>query len=120
MKEPFMNLKLLSAIAFLAVTPALAQNQDAPLSKASKADVQKVIDSVKSDKGKMAQFCELKKIHAQYSTLTEKDEKKAEELDKAEEEATKKLGPDFEKIVGSELDDESAALLDGLANSCPK
>jgi hypothetical protein len=115
-----MTVKLLPAIVLLAVTPALAQNKDAPLPKASKAEVQKLVDSLKNDKAKMTQFCDLRKIHAQYSTLGEKDEKKADELDKAEEEATKKLGPDFEKIISSEIDDESTALLDGLANSCPK
>jgi hypothetical protein len=115
-----MTVKLLPAIALLAITPALAQDKDAPIPKASKAEVQKLVDSLKNDKGKMTQFCELRKIHAQYNALGEKDEKKAEELDKAEEEATKKLGPDFERIASSEIDDESTALLEGLANSCPK
>jgi hypothetical protein len=115
-----MTVKLLTAIALLAATPALAQNQDAPVPKASKADVQKVVDSLKSDKAKLAQFCELRKLHAQYGTIGEKDEKKLEELDKAEEQAAKKLGPDFEKIITSEMDDESTALLDGLGASCPK
>ena len=32
---------------------------------ASKADVQKLVDSIKADKAKMAQFCELNKIDDQ-------------------------------------------------------
>jgi hypothetical protein len=72
-----MTVKMLPAIALLAITPALAQNQNAPIPKASKAEVQKLVDSLKNDKGKMAQFCELRKLHAQYSTIGEKDEKKA-------------------------------------------
>jgi hypothetical protein len=115
-----MNVKLLSAIALFAVTPAFAQNQDAPVPKASKADVQKLVDSFKNDKAKMAQFCNLRKLYAQYSTVGEKDQKKLDELDKAEGEATAKLGPDFEKITSSELDDESASLLDSLVSFCPK
>jgi hypothetical protein len=115
-----MTIKLLTAIALLAATPALAQDQGAAPPKASKADVQKLVDSLKSDKAKIAGFCDLRKLHTQYSSVGEKDEKKLEELDKAEEEATKKLGPDFEKTVSSDLDDESSALLDSLANSCPK
>jgi hypothetical protein len=114
-----MTVKLLTAIALLAATPALAQDQGAA-PKASKADVQKLVDSIKGDKAKTAQFCELRKLHAQYNTVGEKDEKKLAELDKAEEAATQKLGPDFEKIITSEIDDESTALLDGLGNSCPK
>jgi hypothetical protein len=33
-------------------------------------------------------------------------------------ELNKKVGPDFEKIINSELDEESAALLEDLAKSC--
>jgi hypothetical protein len=42
------------------------------------------------------------------------------ELDKAEEEATKKAGPDFETLIFSDIGGESAAPRDRPANSCPK
>jgi len=115
-----MHLRFVAAFALLVTTPAIAQNQNQPAPKASKADVQKVVDSIKNDKAKMDQYCALQKIHEQYGTLSEKDEKKAAELDKAEEQATKKLGADFGRIASSDIDDESVALFDALANSCPK
>src|SRR5579864_4454301 len=116
-----MTMKLASALALLATLaagPTLAQQQgNAP--KASKADVQKVVDGIKADKAKMTQFCSITKLQEQYSAAAEKkDEKKLQDLDKQMEDASKKLGPDFEKVTNSELDDESAALLDNLAKSC--
>jgi hypothetical protein len=115
-----MIVKLLPAIALLAITPALAQEQDTKMPKASKAEVESLVGSLKNDKAKMAQFCELQKLYTQYNAVGDKDDKKLEELDKAEEEAEKKLGPDFERITSSEIDDESAKLLHGLADTCPK
>jgi hypothetical protein len=42
-----------------------------------------------------------------------------QELDKQMEQLTKKLGPDFARIAGSDLDEEGEALFTGLSNSCP-
>jgi hypothetical protein len=119
-KETFMNTKFVAAIAVLAAfaaAPAFAQDK-AP-AKASKADVQKLVDSIKADKGKMTQFCDLMKLQGEYQAAAEKkDDKKLEDLDKKMEEDSKKIGPDFDKVTSSELDDESAALLDNLAKTC--
>ncbi|HZV21742.1 MAG TPA: hypothetical protein VE986_09390 [Hyphomicrobiales bacterium] len=116
-----MNMKFVSGVAVIAAfacLPAFAQQQGQP-PKASKAEVQKVVDSIKADKAKLAQFCAITKIQEQYSAAAEKkDEKKLQDLDKQMEEAAKKLGPDFERVTSSELDDESANLLDTLAKSC--
>ncbi len=76
-----------------------------------------MVDVIKSNPQKMAQFCDLMKLQAQYSTIG-RDAKKLQELDNQVDEATKKLGPDFEKVAFSELDDESSALLDDLGATC--
>lgn len=117
-----MNMKFVSAIAVLAAFASIsasAQQQPQNAPKASKAEVQKLVDSIKNDKAKLTQFCSISKLQEQYSAAAEKkDEKKLQELDKQMEESSKKLGPDFERITSSELDDESAGLLDNLAKSC--
>ena len=126
-----MNTKFVAAVAVcaaFAATTAIAQQKDpqpaqqeqaAP--KASKADVQKLVESIKADKAKLTQFCGLMKLQDQYTAAAEKkDEKKLEALDKQMEEGAKKIGPDFDKITQSELDEEATNLLDGLANSCSK
>ncbi len=114
-----MKTTFVAAIAILAATASYAQNKDAQAPKASKADVQKLVDSIKGDSAKMAQFCSVMKLQDQYSAAAEKkDEKQLETLDKQMEEATKKLGPDFDRVTASELDDDSSTMLDGLAKSC--
>jgi hypothetical protein len=115
-----MNTKFVAAIAVLAAfTATFAFAQDKTPPKASKADVQKLVDSIKGDKTKMANFCDVMKLQGQYSAAAEKkDEKALEALDKQMEEGAKKIGPDFDKVTSSELDDASAALLDDLAKTC--
>ena len=116
-----MNTKFVAAIAVLtAVTAsiALAQGQAAP--KASKADVQKLVDSIKGDKTKLAQFCDLTKLAGQSGALVQKNryDPKLLELEKQMDDIAAKLGPDYEKITNSELDDASADLLAALSKSC--
>ena len=68
-----MSTKFAAAIAVVtAVTTtfAFAQNQPAP--KASKAEVQKVVGGIKSDKAKLAQYCEITKLEVQANALAEK------------------------------------------------
>ncbi len=109
-----MNTRFVAAIAVcaaFAATSAFAQQKapaDEPAApKASKADVQKLVDSIKADKAKTTQFCALMKLQDQYTAAAEKkDEKKLEALDKQMEEGAKKIGPDFDKVTQSELDDE--------------
>ncbi len=126
-----MNMKFVAAVAVCAAfaassaiaqdkAPAPAQQEQAP-PKASKADVQKLVEGIKADKGKMSQFCNLMKLQDQYTAAAEKkDEKKLEALDKQMEEGAKKIGPDFDRITQSELDEEATNLLDGLANTFSK
>ena|SRR5215475_1252407 len=115
-----MKTKFVAAIAVLAALsagPAIAQ--DKPAAKVSKADVQKLVDSIKADNTKMTQFCALMKLESESQAAADKkDEKKLEELDKKMEEAAKKLGGDFEKVTSSDMDEDSAGLLEGLAKTC--
>ena len=122
-----MNTKFIAAAAVcaaFAATSAIAEQkaeEQAPPPKASKAEVQKLVESIKGDKSKLSQFCGLMKLQDQYTAAAEKkDEKKLEALDKQMEEGAKNLGPDFDRITQSELDDDATKLLDGLANSCSK
>ncbi len=128
-----MKMKLSAAIAVcaaFAATSAMAQQKAPPPPqqqqeqappKASKAEVQKLVDTIKADKGKLSQFCTLVKLQDQYTAAAEKkDEKKLEALDRQMEEGAKKIGADFDRITQSELDDDSTNLLDGLAKTCGK
>jgi hypothetical protein len=117
-----MNMKLFSVIALLgafAPMSALSQQQpDAP--KASKADVQKVIDSIKGDKAKMAAYCTFNKLDDQVEAIATKNQNdpKLQSLGKQLTESIKNVGPDFEKIMNSVLDEASGALLENLGKSC--
>ncbi len=117
-----MKTKFVAAVAVIAAisAPAFAQDKaPAAPAKASKADVQKLVDIIKADKAKTAQFCEIMKLQGDYQAAAEKkDEKKLEALDKQIEQATTKLGPEFDKVTASEIDDESAVLLDDLSKTC--
>jgi hypothetical protein len=117
-----MDSKLFSVIALLAAcasTSALAQQQpNAP--KASKADVQKVVDGIKGDKAKMAAYCGFVKLEDEVDAIAAKNQNdpKLPHLGKQIGESITKVGPDFQKIMDSELDEASGALLESLAKSC--
>jgi hypothetical protein len=116
-----MSTQFVAAIAVLTAvtaTGAFAQGQAAP--KASKAEVQKLVGSIKSDKAKLAQYCEITKLEGQANALAQKDENdpKLEGLGKQMDDLAAKLGPDYEKIINSDLDDASSALFDDLSKSC--
>jgi hypothetical protein len=117
-----MNIKPFAAIALLAAfapMSALAQQpQNAP--KASKADVQKVVDGIKADKAKLASYCAFVKLDDQVEQTASKNQKdpKLQSLTQQLNDAVKKVGPDFEKIMNSELDEASGKLLEGLGQSC--
>lgn len=109
--------------AAFAASSAMAQ-QNAPAEekaspKATKAEVQKVVADIKADKAKLTIFCGLAKLQDQYQAAAEKnDEKKLDALDKQLEEEAKKLGPDFDRVTQSELDEETGNLLDALSKTC--
>ncbi len=116
-----MNSKFVAAVAAFAVlsaAPAFAQDKAPP--PASKADVQKLVDGIKADKGKMAQFCAIMKLDEEAAAASEKnDQKKVEELSKQEDEAGKKISPDFDKIM-SGLDENTGPMIEDLSKGCGK
>ena len=110
-----MKLKLAIATALLAATPALAQapaspplQQQAP-PKPTKAQVQKLVQTISADKTKMDAYCRLAKLQQQIGTLDEKKEaKKVEALAKQAVVEQQKL-PGYERIVlGFEQVDENS------------
>ena len=116
-----MNTKFVAAIAVLAAftaTVAYAQGQTAP--KAGKAEVQQVLDGIKSNKAKLAQYCEITKLEVQADALSQKNQNdpKLKDLEKQMDDIAAKLGADYQKIIDSELDDASSALFDDLSKSC--
>jgi hypothetical protein len=116
-----MSIKFVAAVAVLstaAATVALAQGQAAP--KASQADVQTLIDGIKSDKARLAQYCEITKLEVQAAVLAQKNENdpKLQDFEKQVDEIAPKLGADYGRIINSQMDEASAALLDDLAKSC--
>jgi hypothetical protein len=116
-----MKMKIVSAVVVLAAftsPPVLAQQPSAP--KASKADVQKVVSSIKGNPAKLASYCAYVKLEDQAEAIAAKNQKdpKLESLGKQVSESIKKVGPDFEKIMNSEVDEASGALLEDLGKSC--
>ena len=120
-REPFMSTKFVAAIAVLSVvTATVALAQGRPASKASKADVQNLVGSIKSDKTKLAQYCEITKLEIQSDALAQKNQNdpKLDALGKQMEDLAAKLGPDYTRITASDLDEASGALFDDLSKSC--
>ncbi len=116
-----MRTKFVAAIAVMTAvtaTTAFAQGQASP--KASKAEVQKLVGGIKSDKTKLGQYCELTKLAIQADALTQKnqDDPKLQVLEKQMDDVAAKLGSDYQRITTSELDDASSALFDDLSKSC--
>jgi hypothetical protein len=117
-----MNTKPLAVLAFLAafapVSAFSQQQQNGP--KASKADVQKVVDSIKADKTKLANYCTFVKLDDQVEAIATKNDKdpKLQSLGSQLNDSIKKVGPDFEKIMNSDLDEASGKLLESLGSAC--
>lgn len=69
-----MKLKLVAAIFALVAIPGLAYGQQAPpkVPKLTKADVQKVVQIVSSDRAKLQAYCDLKKLYDQMERPTKR------------------------------------------------
>jgi hypothetical protein len=99
-----MNLKLIVAISVLVTTPAFAQGQMGDASpkgpKATKVDVQKVVQIISGDQAKAKLFCDLAKLNDQAIEADEKnDPKKIEELNKQIEALEPQLGVEYLNLV---------------------
>ena len=110
-----MNLKLVVIISVLATVPAFAQGQmsapAAKVTKPTKADVQKVVQSISGDKAKMQTYCDLGKLNQQMAAADEKkDTKTLQDLGPKADALMEKLGPDYAKLMdGLDQVDENSA-----------
>jgi hypothetical protein len=116
-----MKLKLVAAIFALVATPALALAQQGgpPPSgpKPTKADVQKVVQIITSDKAKTQAYCDLNKLMA--AAEQKNSQAQADAL-------VGKLGPEYSKVMGglTQIDPNSSegkefiSMLSGLYKLC--
>src|SRR4249920_2267191 len=126
-RRPFMNLKLIAAILVIGAVPVCAQAQSPSAAKLTRADAQKVVKIISSDKAKTRTFCDIGKLGEQIEEANEKrDRKTADELSQKMKELEKKLGPEYVTLMDGlqDIDPESddgvdiQAALAALDKSC--
>jgi hypothetical protein len=87
--------------------------------KASKAEVDRLVTTIKGDPAKLRNYCTIVKLQGEYQQADEqKNEQKLKELDAKMDAAAKTIGPEFDRIMSAELDDASAKSLDDLSSIC--
>jgi hypothetical protein len=124
-----MKLKLVAAISALAI-PALAHaQQGGPQPKPTKADAQKVVQIITSDKVKTQAYCDFTKLEDEVKAADQKkDTKTLEALNKQAEALVDKLGPEYFKLMDGleQVDPKSSeakefmSILSELDKSCTK
>jgi hypothetical protein len=126
-----MKLKLVAALFALFAIPALAYGQQGGpppnVPKPTKADVQRVVQIISSDKVKLQIYCDSKKIYDQMGAAYQKnDTKTADALSKQADALVVKLGPEYSKMMdgldqvdpNSSEGKEFTSILSGLDNLC--
>lgn len=124
-----MKLKLLAAIAVVVAVPFCAQAQPKPAAapKATKADAERVVKSISTDKAKTQKYCEMAKLSEQMDEADKKkDQKKLEALEKQADTLMAALGPDYAKLMEgmqslnaeSKEGKEIGAVMEGLDKLC--
>jgi methionine-rich copper-binding protein CopC len=125
-----MKLKLVTAISALAI-PALAHAQQSgpqPTPKPTKADAQKVVELITSNKVKTQAYCDLTKLEGQVKAVQQSDTKTVEMFTKQAEALIDKLGPEYFKLMDGleEVDPKSSeakefmSILSELDKRCTK
>ena len=125
-----MKLKLVTAISALAI-PALAHAQQSgpqPTPKPTKADAQKVVQIITSDKVKTQAYCDLTKLEGQVKAVQQSDTKTVEMFTKQAQALIDKLGPEYFKLMDGleEVDPNSSeakefmSILSELDKRCTK
>jgi mevalonate kinase len=85
-------------IASLLISTLYAQAQQPDAAKL-KADAQKVVSSIRSDKAKSQIYCQLDSLSEQIDQATQqKDTKKVEALSQRADELEKQLGPEYRTL----------------------
>jgi hypothetical protein len=126
------SLKSIVAILIIATVPVCAQAQNrsnqSPL-KPTKADVQRVAQTISGDKAKMQQYCDLGKLDNQIADAEgKKDTKKVAELSQKADETMKKMGAEYLALAdtlqqvgpNSKEGQEMAAAFEDLDKQCAK
>jgi recombinational DNA repair protein (RecF pathway) len=120
-----MNLRLLVAILLIPASAVWAQAQN--VTPMTKADAQKVVKIIGSDKAKSQAYCEMAKLADQLEQANEKrDSKRFDELSQEIDELAKKLGAEYADLMnrlpdidpGSEDGKEIASMFDELDKLC--
>jgi hypothetical protein len=127
-----MKLKFVAAIAIVAtVTLAHAQQGGAPAStpKPTKAEVEKVVQTITSDKANAQVYCDLNKTYDQLQEAEKKArQQEVEALSKQADALVDKLGLEYSKMIdgldqvdpNSDEGKEYISLLSGLDKLCTK
>ena len=122
-----MNLRLIVTILVIAAAPVWAQAQRLTPANVTKADAQKVLKIISSNKAKTRIYCEMAKIGHQMEQANEMgDAKKFDALFQRMYELGKKLGPEYAALIDglqdidpeSEVGQEISSTLDALDNLC--
>ena len=92
-----MNSKLIIAILAIAAVPVCTQAQLPSDAKVTKADAQKVINIISSDKAKIRIYCDMAKLGDQIEEA--KDTKNTDELYRRMDELGTKLGSEYVALM---------------------
>ena len=122
MKRP-----LIIALLAISMVPLYAHVQQPDMVKL-KADAQKVVSIIGSDKAKSQTYCQMSDLNGQIGEANEEqNSKKVEALSKKVSELEKKLGPEYAALANSLKDvdpnspegAEISSILETLDDSCP-
>lgn len=122
-----MSLRLIVTILVMAAAPICAQAQKPSPAKVTKADAQKVLRIISSDKAKTRIYCEMANLGNQLEQANETgDSKKFDALFQRMYELGEKLGPEYAALIDglqdvdpqSEVGQEISSTLDALDNLC--
>ena len=122
-----MNLRLIVTILVIAAAPVCAQAQKPTPAKVTKADAQKVLKIISSDKAKIRIYCQMAKLGDQMEQANETgDAEKFDALFQKMYELGKQLGPEYTALIDeleniepeSEVGHEISSTLDALDNLC--
>jgi hypothetical protein len=121
------DLRLIVTILVIAAAPIWAQAQTPAPAKVTKADAQKMLRIISSDKAKTRIYRQMAKLGAQMEQANETgDAKKFDALFQRMDELGKKLGPEYAALIDglqdidpeSEVGQEISSTLDALDNLC--
>jgi hypothetical protein len=125
-----MKLKLVAAISALAIPAVAHAQQSGPQpTKPTKADAQKVVQIITSDKVKTQAYCDLTKLEGQVKAADQKnDTKTLEALSKQARSLVDELGPEYFKLMDGleQVDPKSSeakefmSILSELDKGCTK